>query len=37
MTEYAEDIMLDKKDQLDRIDSVCLPDEIIRAVSPYSR
>ncbi|MCK4387128.1 MAG: PH domain-containing protein [Dehalococcoidia bacterium] len=32
MTEYAEDIMVDKKDQLEKIEGVCLPDEIIRAV-----
>ena len=32
MTEYAEDIIVDKKDQLEKIESVCLPDEIIRAV-----
>jgi len=32
MTEYAEDIIVDKEDQLEKIESVCLPDEIIRAV-----
>jgi len=32
MTEYAEDIVVDKKDQLEKIEGVCLPDEIIRAV-----
>jgi len=32
MTEYAEDIVVDKRDQLEKIKSVCLPDEIIRAV-----
>jgi len=32
MTEYAEDIIVDKKDQLEKIEGVCLPDEIIRAV-----
>ena len=32
MAQRAPDIMVDKKDQLERIEGVCLPDEIIRAV-----
>jgi len=32
MTVYAEDIIVDKKDQLEKIEGVCLDDEIIRAV-----
>ena len=32
MAKYAEDIMIDKKEQLEKIEGVSLPDEIIRAV-----
>ncbi len=32
MAKYAEGIMVDKKEQLEKIESICLPDEIIRAV-----
>ena len=32
MAQMATDIMVDKKDQLEKIEGVCLPDEIIRAV-----
>jgi len=32
MAKRAEDIIVDKKDQLEKIEGVCLPDEIIRAV-----
>jgi hypothetical protein len=32
MAQYAADMMVDKKDQLEKIEGVCLPDEIIRAV-----
>jgi len=32
MAKYAEDIMVDKKDQLEKIEGLCLPSEIIRAV-----
>jgi len=32
MAQRAPDIMVDKKDQLERIEGVCLPDETIRAV-----
>ena len=32
MTVYAEDIIVDKKDQLEKIEGICLDDEIIRAV-----
>jgi hypothetical protein len=32
MARYAEGIMVDKKEQLEKIESICLPDEIIRAV-----
>ncbi|MFC2045199.1 PH domain-containing protein [Chloroflexota bacterium] len=32
MAIHAEDMKVDKKDQLDKIESICLPDEIIRAV-----
>lgn len=32
MAERAEDIIVDKKDQLEKIEGVCLPNEIIRAV-----
>lgn len=32
MARYAEDMIVDKKDQLEKIEGVCLPDETIRAV-----
>ncbi len=32
MAKHAEDIKVDKKDQLEKIEGVCLPDELIRAV-----
>jgi len=32
MTIHAEDITVDRKDQLEKIEGVCLPDETIRAV-----
>ncbi|MCD6453639.1 MAG: PH domain-containing protein [Dehalococcoidales bacterium] len=32
MARYAEDLIVDKKDQLEKIEGICLPDEIIRAV-----
>lgn len=32
MVRYAEDMMVDKKDQLEKVESICLPDETIRAV-----
>ena len=32
MAQHAQDIMVDKKDQLEKIEWVCLPDELIRAV-----
>jgi hypothetical protein len=32
VAQLAEDIMVDKKDQLEKIEDVCLPDELIRAV-----
>ena len=32
MAQHAEDIIVDKKDQLEKIEGVCLPNEIIRAV-----
>ena len=32
MAKYAEDIMVDKKDQLEKIEDICLTDETIRAV-----
>ena len=32
MAQYAADMMVDKKDQLEKIEGMCLPDEIIRAV-----
>jgi len=32
MVQRAIDIMVDKKDQLEKIEGVCLPDEVIRAV-----
>ena len=32
MARYADDMLVDKKEQLEKIDGVCLPDEMIRAV-----
>ena len=32
MVNYADDMLVDKKDQLEKIEGVCLPDETIRAV-----
>ena len=32
MVQRATDIIVDKKDQLEKIEGVCLPDEVIRAV-----
>jgi len=32
MAVYAEDIIIDKKDQLEKIEGICLDDEVIRAV-----
>ena len=32
MAQRAPDIMVDKKDQLEKIEGICLPDETIRAV-----
>ncbi|MFC1846325.1 PH domain-containing protein [Chloroflexota bacterium] len=32
MPQYAQSIIVDKKEQLEKIESVCLPDEIIEAV-----
>lgn len=32
MAIHAEDITVDRKDQLEKIEGVCLPDETIRAV-----
>ncbi len=32
MAIHADDIVVDKKDQLEKIESFCLPDEVIRAV-----
>jgi len=32
MAQRAPDIMVDKKDQLEKIEGMCLPDETIRAV-----
>ncbi len=32
MAIYAEDIIVDKKDQLEKIEGICLEDEIIQAV-----
>ena len=32
MAKYDDSMMVDKKEQLEKIESVCLPDEIIRAV-----
>lgn len=32
MATYSDDMIVDKKEQLEKIEGVCLPDEIIRAV-----
>ncbi len=32
MAKHAADLVVDKKDQLEKIESICLPDETIRAV-----
>jgi len=32
MAKYADDITVDRKEQLEKIEGVCLPNEIIRAV-----
>ena len=32
MARYADDMLVDKKEQLEKIDGVCLSDEMIRAV-----
>ena len=32
MAIYADDMIVDKKDQREKIEGVCLPDEVIRAV-----
>ena len=32
MAKHAEDITVDKKEQLEKIEGICLPDETIRAV-----
>ena len=32
MAKYATDIVVDKKEQLEKIEGICLPDETIRAV-----
>jgi hypothetical protein len=32
MANYAADMIVDKKDQLEKIEGICLPDETIRAV-----
>lgn len=32
MAEYADDMIVDKKEQLEKIEGLCLPHEIIRAV-----
>jgi hypothetical protein len=32
MAQYAADIVVDKQEQLEKVESVCLPDETIRAV-----
>ena len=32
MAEYADDMIIDKKDQLEKIEGICLPGETIRAV-----
>jgi hypothetical protein len=40
MAKHADDMMVDKRDQLEKIEGVCLPDETIRAVfdlkGPYT-
>ncbi len=32
MARYAEDMFVDKREQLEKIEAICLPEEIIRAV-----
>ena len=32
MARYADDMIVDKKEQLEKIESICLPDETIQAV-----
>ncbi|MBN1192066.1 MAG: PH domain-containing protein [Coriobacteriia bacterium] len=32
MPEYSSNMYVDKKDQLEKVEAVCLPDELIRAV-----
>ena len=32
MANYADDMIVDKKEQLEKIENICLPDEVIRAV-----
>jgi len=32
MANYADDIIVDKKEQLEKIEGICLPDKVIRAV-----
>jgi hypothetical protein len=32
MAQHAEDMIVDKQDQLEKIEGLCLPDEVIRAV-----
>ena len=33
MTEYADDMIVDKKEQLEKIEGLCLPNETIRPFS----
>jgi len=37
VAKYAEDIIVDKKDQMEKIAGVCLPDEIIRSFPAQRR
>ena len=32
MANHADDMTVDKKEQLEKIEEICLPDEIIRAI-----
>lgn len=32
MAVYADDMLVDKKDQLEKVEGICLPEEVIRAV-----
>ncbi len=32
MAIYADDLIADKKNQLEKIEDICLPDEVVRAV-----